>query len=449
MLAKQRDMIVKFHVGFALIIPILWGGLARATDLTSDAKYTERRKELVERVLIPGGIRDEKVLQAVSNTQRHLFVPEAVREDAYLDRSLPIGEHQTISSPFIVALMTEILETQPTDRVLEIGTGSGYQAAILSPLVDKVYTIEIVAELQDRTTKLLHELGYKNIFTKTGDGYRGWPEHAPFDKIIVTCSPDSIPQPLVDQLREGGSMVIPVGERYQQMLRRLRKSNGKMVSDFERPTQFVPMTGVAESQRRDRPDGSKPRILNGDFEELLVLKPANKEASVETPKQATTSDAMQVGPVGTGTNRYVPHWYYEFGAAIAKDAKSPVGEHFVEFTNTKAGDPSMLLQGMPLDGRLVSKVRLSGWAMTRGVRLSSNFNEQPFIVLQYFDENRKHSGYHWLGPFLGDTPWKQVEGEFAIPVECRDAIVMIGLFGAEGTAGFDGLEIEVVEPRKQ
>lgn len=400
-----------------LLLPALFVVPALAQEVDPEAKYTARRTELIERVLKPGGIRDEAVLRAVAATRRHEFVPEAVREDAYLDRALPIGEHQTISSPFIVSLMTEILQTQPTDRVLEIGTGSGYQAAILSPLVQSVYTIEIVAELQDRTTALLKRLGYQNIFTKTGDGYLGWPEHAPFDKIIVTCSPDKIPVPLVDQLKEGGLMVIPVGERYQQMLRRFRKQDGKMIADFARPTQFVPMTGVAESKRADRPDGKNPKILNGDFEEKA-------------------------------DDRYVPHWYYEFGVNLASDPQAPVGKRVAHFKSGKPSEPSMLLQGMPLDGRAVSKVRLSGHTTTSNVKLSDKFEEQPFIVLQFFDENRKHIGYFWLGPFVGDLPWKHYTREIPVPLENREAIVMIGMFGAVGEAKFDGITLEVVEQRK-
>ncbi|MFN9911351.1 MAG: protein-L-isoaspartate O-methyltransferase family protein, partial [Pirellulaceae bacterium] len=156
---------------------IAWCWLASslgAQDGGAELRYREQRWQLVEKVLRPGGIRDTRVLEAVQNTPRHEFVPEAVRDQAYLDRALPIGDQQTISSPFIVALMTEILKTKPTDKVLEIGTGSGYQAAILSPLVASVYTMEIVEELQTRTAALLQRLGYTNIFTRAGDGYQGW-----------------------------------------------------------------------------------------------------------------------------------------------------------------------------------------------------------------------------------------------------------------------------------
>src|SRR3990172_12411296 len=144
--------------------------------------------------------------------------------------ALPIGDQQTISPPFVVAYMTQEVDPQPTDRVLETATGSGYQAAVLSPLVRNVYTIEIVEPLGKRAARTLKKLGYKNVFVKVGDGYQGWPDAAPFDKIIVTCSPEKVPQPLVDQLRDGGLMVIPVGERYQQTLYSMRKANGELQS---------------------------------------------------------------------------------------------------------------------------------------------------------------------------------------------------------------------------
>ena len=158
---------------------------------------------MVETAVRQAGVTDQRVLASMLATRRHEFVPRNVFNRAYLDAGVPIGSAQTISSPFIVAYMTQTLDPQPTDHVLEIGTGSGYQAAILSPLVEKVYSIEIVEALGKRAAKVLKKLKYKNVFTKIGDGYKGWAEHAPFDKIIVTCSPEDVPQPLVDQLKEG------------------------------------------------------------------------------------------------------------------------------------------------------------------------------------------------------------------------------------------------------
>jgi protein-L-isoaspartate(D-aspartate) O-methyltransferase len=162
--------------------------------------------------------------------------------------------------------MTEAVDPQPTDRVLEIGTGSGYQAAVLSGLVQEVYTIEIVESLGRTAERTLEGLHYRNVHVKIGDGFQGWPEHAPFDKIIVTCSPESVPQPLIDQLRDGGLIVIPVGPRYQQVLHLMRKRDGKLVTESQRATLFVPMTGTAEDARKIQPDPLNPALHNSGFE---------------------------------------------------------------------------------------------------------------------------------------------------------------------------------------
>ena len=187
------------------------------------------------------GIVNADVLAALQKVERHRFVPERYVSEAYSDHPLPIGEGQTISQPYIVAFMTEVLKLKRSDKVLEIGTGSGYQAAILGELCDSVYTIEIVEVLGKQAAKLLDDLGYDNIQVMVGDGYKGWPEYAPFDAIIVTCSPTEVPKPLQEQLAEGGRMVIPVGERYAQELVLLTKRGGKLRKDHILPVRFVPM----------------------------------------------------------------------------------------------------------------------------------------------------------------------------------------------------------------
>ena len=201
---------------------------------------------MAREVLEAGGISDLRVLESVRSTPRHEFVQPQQRSLAYVDMALPIGEAQTISGIFVVAYMTEQLQPAATDRVLEIGTGSGYQAAVLSPLVAEVYSIEIHEPLGRRAARTLQRLGYQNVFTKIGDGFAGWPEKAPFDKIIVTCSPEAVPQPLVEQLAEGGRMIIPVGTRYDQTLVLLTKRDGQLVQEALVPSLFVPMTGEAE-----------------------------------------------------------------------------------------------------------------------------------------------------------------------------------------------------------
>lgn len=207
----------------------------------NDDPYLKKRIEMVEKQIIARGVKNEKVIEAMKKVPRHLFVPEEYRHLAYNDGPLPIGYDQTISQPYIVAYMTEVLDLKGNEKVLEIGTGSGYQAAILGEICKEVYTIEIVEELANRAKKILEDLGYKNIFIKIGDGYKGWPEKAPFDAIIVTCSPTNIPKPLIEQLAENGRMIIPVGEWYNQQLVLLRKKNGKMVRENLIPVRFVPM----------------------------------------------------------------------------------------------------------------------------------------------------------------------------------------------------------------
>ena len=170
-------------------------------------------------------------------------MPPGTQRQAYDDESIPIGEGQTITPPYDVAFMTEILEPKPTDRIYEVGTGSGYQSAILSRLVKEVYSIEIHAPLSKRATQVHKDLGYTNIHTRVGDGYVGWPEAAPFDAIIVTCAPTKVPQPLFDQLKEGGRMVIPIGSRFNQVVHLIIKKDGKRVDRELKPTLFVPMTG--------------------------------------------------------------------------------------------------------------------------------------------------------------------------------------------------------------
>ena len=201
---------------------------------------------MVKEQMLDRGVTDERVLAAMRKVPREEFVPEEYRAESYGDFPLPIGHDQTISQPYIVAFMTEQLRPQPSDRVLEIGTGSGYQAAILAELVKDVYSIEIIEPLAKTAEATLTRLGYKNVHVKAGDGYKGWPEHAPFDSVIVTCAPDHIPQPLVDQLKEGGRIIIPVGERGMQELYLLEKKAGKMERRSVTPVRFVPMTGEAE-----------------------------------------------------------------------------------------------------------------------------------------------------------------------------------------------------------
>lgn len=203
--------------------------------------FDEMREKMVKYQIEGRGVTDKKVLNAMRMVERHLFVDPELHTQAYNDYPLGIGEGQTISQPYIVALMTEMLKLQGQEKILEIGTGSGYQAAILGEIADSVFTIEIFKSLGKHAEQILGALGYKNIFVKIGDGYQGWPEKAPFDGIIVTCSPTHIPKPLINQLKEGGRMVIPVGEGYHQQLEIYIKKDDKLKQLDTVPVRFVPM----------------------------------------------------------------------------------------------------------------------------------------------------------------------------------------------------------------
>jgi protein-L-isoaspartate(D-aspartate) O-methyltransferase len=202
--------------------------------------YSERREKMVKRQLEARGIKDRATLEAMRSAPRHMFVSENAKGKAYIDAPLTIGEGQTISQPYIVAYMTEQLKLKPTDRVLEIGTGSGYQAAILSEMVSEVYTIEIIESLGKNASNRLISLGYNNVQVKIGDGYLGWPEHAPFDAIIITAGIDHVPQPLIDQLAKGGRLIVPEGSvRSTRDLMLLTKKKGKIKRKFLIPVVFV------------------------------------------------------------------------------------------------------------------------------------------------------------------------------------------------------------------
>ena len=228
-----------------LVMPLLgfseYPALEKSNSLS---KTSEQRKKMVKEQLIARGIKDKKVLDAMSEIPRHLFVDRSFRDRAYGDHPLPIGGGQTISQPYVVALMTEALKLKPSDRVLEIGTGSGYQAAVLAEIVKEVYTIEIRERLVESAGKLLKELGYKNIRIKYADGYFGWKENAPFDAVIVTASANHIPPPLIKQLKEGGKLIIPLGSTvYYQTLTLATKRQGLLEVEQMGGVAFVPMTG--------------------------------------------------------------------------------------------------------------------------------------------------------------------------------------------------------------
>lgn len=228
------------RVGMVTLLSLCMREDALSAD---DSTYADERERMVSRQIAARGIDDRRVLDAMRKVPRHRFVPVAERKHAYMDGPLPIGQGQTISQPYIVALMTQLARPRPGDRALEVGTGSGYQAAVLAEVVSHVYTVELEESLAQSASALLRDLQYKNITVRTGDGYAGWPQHAPFDIILVTAAPDHVPQPLIDQLKAGGRMVVPVGPTFasQELLLIEKDGEGRVASRTISAVRFVPL----------------------------------------------------------------------------------------------------------------------------------------------------------------------------------------------------------------
>ncbi len=409
---------IKIQLSVFLLIVMGLAVVQSSGQRNRQLDYDKLRRQMVQVAVIGAGVKDKRVIESMFKTPRHEFMPKNVRHLAHIDAGVPIGEQQTISSPFIVAYMTESLETKASDRVLEIGTGSGYQAAVLSPLVKEVYSIEIVEELGKRAKKTLDRLKYKNVFTKIGDGFKGWKEKAPFDKIIVTCSPEKIPQPLVDQLREGGLIVVPVGQRHQQTLYLMRKKDGKLVREALRPTLFVPMTGTAEKNRKVKPDPKNPKLLNGDFEQEL------------------------------DKNGFVKGWYYQRQLKhIEDEVLAPSGQYYVQFENTTKGKPSHVMQAFAIDGRHVKKLRFSFSAKCDDVKKGWAPDQVAMANLEFFDEQRKRLGIVPI-TMKGTRAWRTYSRDIRVPKGTREALVRIGMFGGTGKAAFDDVVIRKLDTKK-
>jgi protein-L-isoaspartate(D-aspartate) O-methyltransferase len=392
---------------FSLLGLVLASGTVIAQEPDS-AVYRERRLKMVEEFLAREGVSDEAVLKAMSDVPRHQFVPPNMLEHAYKDWIIPMGYKQTVSPPYIVAYMTQTIDPRPQDKVLEIGTGSGYQAAILSKLVREVYTIEIVEPLAQQAAERLRKLGFANVHCKAGDGYKGWPEHAPFDKIIVTCSPEDVPGPLVEQLKEGGKMIIPLGERFQQAFYLFEKRDGKLVRTRLQPTQFVPMTGQADTERKRRADAAHPRLINGSFEH--------------------------------SSNGRLDNWYYQRQLRLEHHGARE-GESFVTFTNHEPGRDSQALQAIGIDGGHVRSLRFSLWVKANEAAAGNETHEQPALLLTFYDIDNMPLGSYHLGPWLGTFAWKHTSQEIPVPRQTHMAVVRLGLNGGTGSLSVDDVRM--------
>ena len=390
---------------FSMIAPSIVG----QTGSKGSDPFKAARLRMVAEDLAREGITHDRVLEAMKTVPRHLFVNPDQRARAYLDTSLPIGHKQTISPPFLVAYMTQALDPRPGHRVLEIGTGSGYQAAVLAELVKEVFSIEIVEPLGTQAAQRLQEAGYKNVKTKIGDGFQGWAEHAPFDRIIVTCSPEDIPRPLLEELREGGKLIVPLGEQFQQVFYLVEKRQGQLVRTRLLPTCFVPMTGAADAVRTARPTSAVPVLINGDFE------------------QAGTG-----GPAG---------WYWKREPSLMqKDA--PSGERFVTVHNAEPGRSSGICQNLGIDGtqlrRLEIAIQVKGEKLLPGLRPY----EQPCLSLVFADVDVRPVGEAFLGPWKGTFAWQRVTKTVDVPRQARFVILRISLNGGTGSLSVDDVHVQ-------
>lgn len=375
-------------------------------------RYASVRQLMVQTVIKAEGISDERVLNALMTVPRHEFVSGTLRSQAYNDKALPIGSQQTISAPYIVAYMTETLGVKPEHRVLEIGTGSGYQAAVLATIAKDVYSIEIVKTLAESASERLEELGYENVHVRHGDGYKGWPDVAPFDRIIVTCSPESVPEPLITQLKEGGRMIIPMGERYQQSFFLMRKEDGALVEEKLVPTLFVPMTGGAEEIRRVKPDPNRPMVVNGGFE----------------------ADSNDDGRIDG--------WHYQRQSEMCSE--EPMGGSFCHrFENSVPGEMSQILQGTGINGRKLGAIDFSIWARRDAVVTPAGENPAGLVV-HFYDSVRREVGTQVVVVWRGTENWQQFRRRVRVPATAREMIVRLGLNGSVGTLDVDSFQFAAV-----
>jgi len=399
----------KLHV----LVWMLVLGCLIVSQRSASAQKGDRREDrnrMVSEYIEREGITNQRVLASMRQVPRHEFCLPQSRNDAYVDAALPIGSKQTISPPFVVAYMTQTIDPQPEDRVLEIGTGSGYQAAVLSNLVKEVYSIEIVKDLGKTAAERLARLKYTNVTTKVGDGYLGWEEHAPFDKIIVTCSPENVPKPLIEQLKEGGRLLIPLGERYQQVFHQFEKKDGKLEEKTLISTLFVPMTGKSEDQRQIKPDPLNPKVLNGNFEE------------------------------DENNDGYIDHWHYQRQLTLV-DQNAPEGSRCVLFEADDHTHLAQALQATAIDGTKIGSLQVRVKYKTENVVSGRESHEAASVIIHFYDENRKAFENVMFGPWAGTHDWEAATKSITVPIKAREMIVRIGLNGASGKLWLDDLSI--------
>ena len=386
----------------AVCILVVCPANAPAQKHASPELLERARNRMVDEDVVGAGVKNSLVIQSMRDTPRHEFVlpkliEPGVSRHVAADRRTPNYFAADVRGLYDRAVGSAAEGSRVGDRHRQRLSSGGAQSVGKRGVHDRNHRIAGKARKQT-----LNRLKYTNVFVKIGDGYQGWPEHAPFDKIIVTCSPEEVPQPLIDQLKEGGRMIIPVGERYQQVFHLLKKQNGELVNEALRPALFVPMTGKAEESRQVQPDPLHPKLINGGFEEVV------------------------------GTDGQPTGWYYVRQMKVVTAPDAPEGQNYVTFSNSEPGRASRAVQGFPIDGRKVHDLELS--CMVRGAEITpgSAPDQKPQLAIMFLDENRSPVGHLKIGPWEGTFAWQRVTGRIRVPPHAREGIVNIGLLGATG-----------------
>ncbi|MCE9528021.1 MAG: protein-L-isoaspartate O-methyltransferase [Planctomycetales bacterium] len=373
----------------------------------------EARRLMVQEEIANQGIENERLLEAMRDVPREQFVPLSRRNLAYLNVAIAYDDGQVILPPLVTAHLIEQLNPHKNDKVLVIGPGSGYSTALLSRMVREVFAVEIDPVIAKTAEETLARLKYTNVKVRVGDGFEGWKEHAPYQRIIVECSPDSVPKALVEQLAEGGILLVPIGDEFDQTMHLCKKENGKLTTLSLWPTLLLPMKGKAEELRSQSEMPRDPSILNGGFEELV---PKTKDVPA--------------------------HWaYVRQGRAIAGEF-CPEGKNSLAFVNLTPGAAAMALQAFPVDGKKVSELSFACNVWGKDIRPGQNRQQLPRVEVRFFDEKRRLVGGDWMGGWNLTFDWLGKEHVFSVPRTAKFAVLRIGLCGATGEIRFDDLKLE-------
>ncbi len=427
------------------VLLVLWsvafwfGGWGQATPPVSYDPLAAAHDKMVDEEIVAAGIKNPRVIAAMRATPRHEFVQATERPLAYYDMALPIGNSQTISPPYVVAYMTEQLDPQPDDKVLEIGTGSGFQAAVLSPLVKDVYTIEIVKPLGERAARTLKRLKYANVHTKIGDGFAGWAEHAPFDKIIVTCSPEKVP----DGTRGRAKRRRPP----DRSGRRALSADAVLVQEGGRQTR---LDGVAADAicANDRLGRGRPRNQAGPGQ------PARRQRQFRRARHQSATQEIVPEPQAVLPSKPADDeapkpvgWHYQRQLELVEAKDAPDGQHYVRFANSDPGGPAAPCREWRSTAAKFTRLEFPyGFARHRRPRRPQRGRGAGFGS-DLLRRKPGQVGHAWLGPWKGTFGWRRESEVIAVPPLAREAVLRIGLHGGVGEVSFDDIQVKPARHR--